>query len=147
MSKSKREAKIKFWRKVQDNPLIDPSNVTPAEAAEIAGEPQLKIWLKDDSYRVWFFDDKALDNLLEMGAEAAVSRLIQIVNESNVGPREAVSASSQVAAAKALMEYYLSKPSPKDAKVNAEDLPDDEKALREYIERNAKKLRVLEDVK
>lgn len=143
MNKKKSEAKSIFWRKVTDNPLIDPDHVSAKEAADIVGNPLVETWLEEDEYRTWFFDDKALDNLLEMGAEAAVARLIQIVNEHNVGPREAVSASSQVAAAKALMEYYLSKPSPKEAKVDPNDLPNDEKGLREYIERNAKKLKVL----
>lgn len=143
MNRKKREAKVAFWKKVKDNPLVDSSNLSDQEAADLIRQPELTIWLRDDEYRSWFYDEDTLDKLLAIGAEASLSRLIAIVNETNVGPRETVSSSSQVAAAKALLEYFLSKPSPQEAKVSAEDLPNDEKALREYIERNAKKLRVL----
>lgn len=145
MNAKQKRTKIQFWRKVSDNPLVEPKNLSNAEIAEIAQEPQLKLWLANEEFRAWFMDDKALEDLLQLGAESAVERLISIVNETNVGPREAVSSSSQVAAAKILLDFAGLAPAKKtETTIKADQLPNDEAELRKYIEANAKKLKVLD---
>ena len=147
MNAKQKRAKIQFWRKVEDNPLIDASNLSNANIAEIVGDINVKLWLADPEFKAWFLDDKSLDDLLQLGAESAVERLISIVNETNVGPREAVSSSSQVAAAKILLDFAGMSPVKKtETTLKADQLPDDEKKLREYIETNAKKLKVIKAV-
>ena len=138
-------AKAKFWNRVKDNPMRDAASMSDADIADIIGDITVKLWLRDAKFKAWFLDDKILHDLLTLGAEAAVKRLIAIVNETDVGPREAVSTSSQVAAAKILLDFAGMSPIKKtETTIKADDLPNDEKALREYIERNAKKLRVLD---
>lgn len=132
--------KALFWSKAKDNPTIDPASVSDADIRDIVGESSLD-WLSDPELRAWFLDDRTLDRKLTVGAEEAVDLLIRIVRAKDVGPREAVSSSSQVAAAKLLLDFARLKPSEeKEGKLNPEDLPNDPKKLREYIEKNAKKL-------
>lgn len=141
-----KHAKAKFHNRLKDNPMMSADAMTDSEIADIVGNASVKLWLKDSAFRAWFLDDKTLDDLLTLGAEEAVKKLIQIVTEVNVGPREAVSSSSQVAAAKLLMEFAGMKPAAKtEHTVKADELPNDEKELRKYIERNSKKLQAVKD--
>lgn len=143
---AQRHAKAKFHNRIKNNPLMAADAMTDAEIADIVGDASVKMWLRDQAFRSWFLDDKVLDDLLTLGAEEAVRKLIEIVTEVNVGPQQAVSSSSQVAAAKLLMEFAGLKPANKtEHSIKAEELPNDEKALREYIARNAKKLKAVKD--
>jgi len=145
-SDNQKKAKVKLWNRCKDSPLLDPAHMTDRELVDIVGDTSLYEWLKDEEFRGWFLDSKVLDDMISLGAEAAVARLIKIVNEQVVGPRESVSSSSQVAAAKLLLEYAGMMPVKKtETVVKADQLPNDEKALRDYIEKNARKLKVLHD--
>lgn len=137
--------KAKFWTKVKDNPLIDPTRMSDSDVADLLSNAEVKLWLANAEFRNWWFDDKALQDLITLGAEEAIIRLIQIVQETNIGPREPVSAASQVAAAKILLDFAGLAPVKKtEHTVKADQLPNDEKALREYIESNARKLKAIE---
>ena len=137
-------AKARLHKKVEDNPLLNLEAMSDDEISHIVGDASVKMWLKDKAFRDWFLDDKTLEVILQVGAEEAIKKLIQIVTETNVGPREAVSSSSQVAAAKLLMEFAGMKPATKtEHTVTANELPNDEKQLRKYIEDNSKKLKGL----
>lgn len=139
-------AKAKFHNRIKDNPLANADCMTDTEIADMVGNASVKLWLKNDEFKAWFLDDKVLDDMLSLGAEEAIKKLIQIVTEVNVGPREAVSSSSQVAAAKLLLEFAGMKPAAKtEHTVKADELPNDEKELRKYIERNSKKLQAVKD--
>ena len=140
-----RQLKAKFWNRVGNNPLIDPQSMSDADIADLVGSAEVKLWLANQEFRSWWFDDKLLQDLITIGAEEAIVRLIQIVQETEVGPREAISASAQVAAAKILLDFAGIAPAKKtEHTIKAEQLPNDEKALREYIETNARKLKAIE---
>ena len=141
-------AKAKLHNRAEDNPMMNIEVMTDEEISRVVGDAEVKVWLKDGNFRAWFTDDKTLSDVLTVGAEEAVKKLIEIVTETNVGPREAVSSSSQVAAAKLLMEFAGMKPAAKtEHTVTSSDLPNDEKKLREYIDANAKRLKAVDNDK
>jgi hypothetical protein len=139
-------AKAKLHNRAEGNPMMNIEVMSDVEISRVVGDAEVQVWLRDGSFRAWFLDDKTLNDVLTVGAEEAVKKLIEIVTETNVGPREAVSSSSQVAAAKLLMEFAGMKPAAKtETTVTSGDLPNDEKKLREYIEANSKKLKAVDN--
>lgn len=143
-----KQTKVRFHRLVKDNPMLDLESMSIKDIAEVCKEPQVLVWLKDDTFRAWFKDSKVLVDKVALGAEQAVDKLLQIINATEVGPNKAVTISNQLTAAKALLNMAgVAAPSKSEVKVSADQLPQDEKKLREYIKNNAAKLKVLEKVK
>jgi hypothetical protein len=140
ITKKQKELKARFHRLIKDNPLVDTASISNEDIRRLVGDSGME-WLSDPDIRAWFVDSKLLDDLLVMGAEEAVARLIEIVSTRDVGPREAVTSTAQVSAAKLLMEFAGMKPATKVEKtVTSGDLSDDPEELREYIKKNINKL-------
>lgn len=143
-TKHMRVAKARFWKAVEDNPLIDPTCLSVAEISRLAGSPTLPRWVRDnEGFKQWFTSKDEIKVMLKMGAEAAVDRLVKIVQEDRVGPKEAVSAGTQVQAAKLLLEFAGMAPAKQsEVRITKEQLPDDENELRQYIEAGVSKLKI-----
>ena len=143
------EAKSRFWRSVRDNPLVtDVDGLPMTEVCRMAGSQSIGKWADEhEGFKTWFADPNSIQDKIAVGAEKAVDRLIEILNtEAGTGRDAVVTTSHQLTAAKELLAYSGHKPAEKQVeKVSADQLPDDEAALRKYIEKNAKKLKVLEN--
>lgn len=141
------KAKHKFWKAIEDNPLIgEVASLPNSEIARLAGTPSVIKWAKEDEqFKQWFADKDSLKVMIRVGAEAAVDRLVKIVSDDRVGPKEAVTASAQVQAAKLLLDFAgLAPAQQKEVKITSGQLPDNEKELRDYIEAGVKKLQLAE---
>lgn len=142
-TKHQRKAKARFWQAVADNPLIDPASLPTPEICRLAGSPVIARWAEDPEFTKWFTSKDEIKVLLRMGAEAAIERLIKIVQEDRVGPKEAVTSSAQVQASKLLMDFAgLAPATQKEVKITAQQLPEDEHELRKYIEAGYDKLKI-----
>jgi hypothetical protein len=141
------EAKARFWRNVRENPMVsDVDGLPMTEVARMAGSKSIPKWAEEhEGFKQWFADPNSIQDKIAVGAEKAVDRLIEILNtEAGTGRDAVVTTSHQLTAAKELLAYSGHRPAEKtEHKVSAEQLPDDEAALRKYIESNAKKLKVL----
>jgi hypothetical protein len=147
-TKSQLMAKSRFWRAVQENPMLGSVDDLPmSEVCRLAGTKQIVKWAQDnDEFRDWFKDPDNIKDRIQVGAEKAIDRLIDIISAAPESGRDAlVTTSNQIAAAKMLLDFSGHKPADKQAiKVSADQLPDDEAALRKYIAKNAEKLKVIE---
>lgn len=143
-SKPQRKAKARFWSEIQNNPLIDPTCLSLAEIGRLAGTTTVAKWAAEEpGFRAWFTSKDEIKVMLKMGAEAAVERLVAIVQETDVGPKGTVSAGTQVQAAKLLLEFGGFAPAQqKEIKVTSNQLPEDEGELRKYIADNVEKLKL-----
>jgi hypothetical protein len=135
-TKNQRLAKARLWREINDNPMLDPAHLSDSEITRIAQTTQIGEWAKNPDFMLWFVNDKTVDIEIEAGTEKAVQRLIEIIEARDVGPREAITTTHQLAAIKTLLEYSSTKPQSGDDQkpLTAEDLPDDEKGLLKLIE-------------
>ncbi len=100
-----REVKARFWARANENPLIDPTILTAARIAGIAACQSVVRWFDEPGFEAWFRNKDAARHQIEAGVEIAVSRLVEILQERQVGPKEAVTSATQVSAAKLLLEY------------------------------------------
>jgi hypothetical protein len=116
--------------------MLDPAHLTDAEIERITQTKAIRDWAKNPDFMLWFTNDKTVDIEIEAGTEKAVQRLIEIIETKDVGPREAVTTTHQLAAIKTLLEYSSTKPQSEEEQkpLSAEDLPDDEKRLLKLIE-------------
>jgi hypothetical protein len=136
-TKFQRLAKAKFWRAVQDNPLIDPSALPDTEIERMVETDRIHDWKKDPGFLLWFTNDRTVEIAIEAGTEKAVQRLVEII-EAPAEARGDVTTTHQLAAIKTLLEYSSAKaPVEEDKPMSAEDLPDDEKRLLELIKKAA----------
>lgn len=134
-------AKTRFWEKASGNPMYANGNVPAIRAAHLAGNNQVQEWLQDPEFAGWFFNKDAAQQMLQAGAELAIARLIQIVSTDKVGPREAVTVSSQVTAAKTLLEmagFNNQKPEGKFKDKEIAEMGEEE--LEIYVQTNVQKL-------
>ncbi len=137
-------AKAKFWRTVVNNPLYPkPEELSLVVIARVAGQPSLanSSLTNEDTY-AWFMDNKHNKDMLEAGSEYAIGRLIDIILDTDAGPKEAVTTANQVAAAKILLDMAGYSPQ-KSAKVEFKDkeIGDlDEDQLEEFIRKRTKQI-------
>lgn len=132
-TKTQRLAKARFWQKLESNPLVDVRCLTDHDIGVMAETTQLPKWKADPDFLMWFTDDTTVDAEIEAGVEVAVKRLLEIIETRDVGPREAVTTTHQLAAAKMLLEYSsLAKPA--ETESTPTQLPDDVRKLKEVIE-------------
>ena len=141
-------AKAKFWRAVDGNPLLGSVDDIPIpEVCRLAGTKSIILWAKEqEGFREWFKDSENIKDRISVGAEQAIDKLVHIINATaESGPGAVVTTGNQLTAAKLLLDFSGHKPADKQAiKVTADQLPDDERALRKYIAKNAEKLKVIE---
>ena len=64
-----------------------------------------KWWDDDEQFRDWVQEKDTVDLMLKSSAEISIDRLRDIVLEDSVGPTGRVTAASQVAAARLLLEF------------------------------------------
>jgi hypothetical protein len=100
-------AKAQFWERIKKNPLIDMNNLTTSKIAQLCGNLDIaKRVCDNDKYHAWFMDTDSAKNLASSGVEAAVEKLLEIVNTpmTEVGPGRRVTYKDQIAAAKEIMD-------------------------------------------
>ena len=136
-NKTQRLAKARFWAALASNPMLDPTCLTDVDIGHMAATTSIDQWKTIDGFTAWFTDDKAVDVLIEAGVEASIQKLLSIIgtHADDVGPRETVSTTHQLAAIKELLAYSTLKPAADEKKVlDPADLPDDLVKLQKLIE-------------
>lgn len=139
-------AKARFWQAAQDNPLVDVTCLSLAEIERMSDCRSIAAWSKEheDFYR-WFTSPDEMKVLIREGVEAGVARLVKIVQEDRVGPREPVTTSNQLAAIKLLMEVSGMLANKSEVTVKTQQqLPEDEHDLKKYIAAGVEKLKLAE---
>lgn len=144
---TQREVKARFWARAAENPLIDPASLPAARIGSIAGTSSVARWFAEPGCEAWFRNRDAARHQIEAGVEVAVSRLIEILQERQVGPKEAVTSATQVSAAKLLLEYAgYAPPSRREVTFQDKTIQGmDEAQLRAYIAANLPALPGIEE--
>jgi hypothetical protein len=137
-----RKLKARLYNILANNPMVRIESLTPSKVALLTGSEASKTWMQNPEFCAWLANKSHSKELLESGAEAAIERLIEIVEERDVGPAASVNAGAQVNAAKLLLEYSgLRPPSHRVIEYKDKDVADmDEGELRQFIEAEAPKL-------
>lgn len=100
-TEGQRRAKQRFWRRQKaQGTNADPTKLTNAQIARLAGDQNLAIFLADPNFHDWFMNEKVEDDLLKSAAEGAIRCLIEIVQ----GTQEVKAVTAQVTAAKILLD-------------------------------------------
>ena len=127
--------KAKLLSACATNPLLDVRGMSTGEMARYGGSRSVERWIKDEQFHAWLLDDEADRNMVKAGAHDAVSALLSIINEPDMGPKGKVTASAKVAAANLIM---------KSAGLFSEDkvveTEDTTKLTKEELEEKAKQL-------
>jgi len=141
-SAPQRKIKAKLHKLLANNPMIKIENLTPERIANLTGSRTVRAWMQDPNFRDWLANRDSNRELLESGAEAAISRLIEIIEAPEVGPSKEVRASDQISAAKTILEYSGYQPAKhKIVEYKDKDVAEmNEDELREYIQTEAPKL-------
>lgn len=108
ISRKHKIAKAKFWQRIAKNQALVPDDMDDATIARVSGCLDVQISLKNSEFREWFLDESANEALLEAGVEAAIRRLIDIVEMSGsdlIGKDAEAKTSDQVRAAEMLLRY------------------------------------------
>ena len=100
-SQPQRKFKARAYR---ENPKAKFQDMTPTQVQTLTGNRSCQGWFDEEEFRDWFLNQDYTRQLLEAGSEVAVQRLLEILDETEVGPREAVTSGTQVAAAKLILE-------------------------------------------
>lgn len=139
---TQREVKARFWARVAENPLIDPATLSVERIVEISGCRALARWFIDPSVEAWFRNKDSARHRIEAGVEVAVRRLVEILEDTDIGPKGRVTAAAQVNAAKLLLEYAgYAPPSRREVVFHDKEIHNmDEKKLRAYIDSNVRHL-------
>ena len=82
ISRKHKIAKAKFWQRIASNQGLIAEDMDDAEVARVAGCLDLQISMKNADFRAWFLDENYNEALIEAGVEAAIRRLIDIVEMS-----------------------------------------------------------------
>lgn len=147
-TKAMMRAKAKFWAAVDSNPMIsDVDGLPMSEVARLAGTKSVATWASgSEEFKAWFRDRADIKARISFGAELAIDKLIEILGTPADAGRDAiVTTKDQLAAAKELLAYSGHRPADKsEHKVTADQLPNDEKELREYIQKQASKLKLID---
>ena len=137
-----RKCKSRFWQEANENPLVQPTKIPAQRAAQMAGNQQLVEWLRNPEFRDWFYNKNSAKQALEAATEIAISRLVEILECKEVGPKGEVTAASQVNAAKLILEYAGYAP-PKQRVIEYRDKgvsEMNEEQLEEFIQESTPKL-------
>ena len=97
--KHQREAKARFWLALGDNYLGDASQLGMPEVVAKAGTQNVRVWLEDAEFEIWFFRPDCPQVILRAAADSAVTALWGILE--NLEEK----ASAKIAAAKIILEY------------------------------------------
>ena len=134
-------AKARFHRIAKHKPLYpDIHTLSNAVISRVASRPAIAAKLEDETFRLWFMEEKFEKDMLQAGAQYAIERLIDIVTASEVGPKADITSANQVAAAKILLDMggfspqKATKSEYKDREIG--DLDEDQ--LTEYIRKRTK---------
>lgn len=144
-SKKQQTAKARLLQKIKNNPLIDLESITPHMAMQLTGVASIMTWSQDAEFWVWFKDSSNLQVQVQVSAETALQRLLELIENRDLDGdgRPVVSAAAQVAAAKVLIEVAGLAPSQKrEVTVTSKDLPSDEAELRRYIQDKVRSLKI-----
>lgn len=100
-----KQAKARFWKTVSNNPMYpNPADLAHVVMAQAAGMPTLAGKLSEEGFKDWFLNNQHNKELMEVGAGYAIEKLIDILQDSDVGEKGAASVNNQVASAKILLE-------------------------------------------
>jgi hypothetical protein len=141
-SAPQRKLKAKLYSILVNNPMLRVESLTPGKIAALTGSVAVKSWMENPEFCSWLANKNHTKEMLDSGAEVAIERLIEIVQEREVGPSKAINAGAQVNAAKLLLEFSgLRPPSHRVVEYKDKDVADmDEAELRQYIEMEAPKM-------
>ena len=95
-------AKSKFWQRATNNPLIqDLDNPRIFDVKRISGTDKVEAWFKDPEFKEWFLDQDSNKALIDAGCEAAIHKLMYIIDLEGpleVGPKMETTSAAQVKA-------------------------------------------------
>lgn len=111
---SQRQVKARLVVRLADNPMIELSAITLAEAQQLTGSSQLKDWWGKPGFREWFLDQNEYRQRLEYLFSLALDAAEEILLSTDIKVQGA-----RVAMIKLLAE--LSNKTPKDAPVKYKD--------------------------
>jgi len=120
-----RMIKAEFQAALADGPT--PAKITAAFAVQITGRSVVEKWWSNEQFRAWFLDARSFENEAEALASAALGVIGSIMY---TGEKD----SDRLSAAKLLVEIAGKvKKNKVEVKYLDESIPDDPKALDEYI--------------
>lgn len=121
--------KSAFWVRWGDDPLVDPENLTAAEAARRSREPDVERWFRNEACRAWFLNRESaregVEFLLDTWIEQAASKL----TSQQLGDREFLA-----------LGKLLTDLSPRFSKQEQREAPATPERMRALVEQAAKQL-------
>jgi len=123
-----------------EHPTVNPAALTPQQLQTLTGNRSVVRWCQEEGFLDWLAEKDTVKRLLEAGAETAVKRLLDIIADDSVGPQGRVTAASQVAAAKLILEFAgFSPPNHKIVEYRDKDINEmSAKELRDFVTKNLK---------
>ena len=94
-----RDAKTRFWKALEVNPICDPDHVSLAAAMQLTKEPRIKAWWEKPGFSNWFSAGNEYEVKLSSAKCSAIDTLLDVMGNPETP------ASARVAAAKAVMEH------------------------------------------
>lgn len=122
------------------HPNCNPLELTPQQLQTMTGNRSVVRWCTEEGFLEWLAEKDTVKRLLDAASETAVKRLLDIVAEDSIGPQGRVTAASQVAAAKLILEFAgFSPPNHKIVEYRDKDINEmSAKELREFVNKNLK---------
>jgi hypothetical protein len=129
---SQRQVKARLITKMADNPLIDLSSITLAEAQQLTGSSQLKDWWGRPGFKEWFLDQNEYRQRLEYLFSLALDAAEEILLSTDVKVQGA-----RVAMIKLLADLANKTPKEAAAKYKDESIAKMDRAeLEAFLEKN-----------
>lgn len=77
---AQQKLKSQFWLNWRGNPMVDPSSMSAAQVAAMAGDSKVEAWMRDPLFKSWFLNAdewrSKLDAMFEAWIDKAAARLM-----------------------------------------------------------------------
>ena len=91
-----RRAKVKFWKRVQDNPLVDTSNLDASIAAKFGGDQRIHSWWNQPGFQEWFSNQQEYLEKLQYAQMLSIDTIIEVLESGHASDTSKLVASKMV---------------------------------------------------